>query len=71
MDYKDRAKSIIKAELAKKNIDYIELSKRFKKIGINETQTNLANKINRGTFSFIFVLQLFEVLGVKNLKLED
>jgi len=71
MDYKDRAKSMIKSELAKKNIDYIELSKRLKEIGINETQTNLANKINRGTFSFFFALQVFDVLDLKILRLKD
>ena len=71
MDYKDRAKSMIKSDLAKKNIDYIELSKRLKEIGIEESQTNLANKINRGTFSFIFALQVFEVLDLKTLRLGD
>ena len=71
MDYKDRAKSMIKSELAKKDMDYIELSKRLKDIGIEETQTNLANKINRGTFSLIFALQVFDVLGLKTLRLKD
>ena len=71
MDYKDRAKSMIKSELAKKDIDYIELSQKLKEIGIEETQTNLANKINRGTFSLIFALQVFDVLGLKTLRLKD
>ena len=71
MDYKDRAKSMIKSELAKKNIDYIELSKRLKEMGIEETQTNLANKINRGTFSLIFALQVFDVIGLNTLRLKD
>ena len=71
MDWKNKAKSIIKSELVKKDVDYIELSKRLKAIGITETQTNLANKINRGTFSFIFVLQIFKALGLKKLNLED
>ena len=71
MDWKSRAKAIIKSELAKKDIDYIELSKRLNSIGVEDTQINLANKINRGTFSFIFVLQVFEVIGLKKLNLED
>jgi len=71
MDYKDRAKSMIKSELAKKNMDYIELSKRLNEIGVKETQTNLANKINRGAFSLIFALQVFDVLGLKTLRLKD
>ena len=70
MDWKDKAKSIIKSELAKQNIDYIELSKRLNKIGVEDTQINLANKINRGTFSFIFALQVFKVLELKKLDLE-
>jgi hypothetical protein len=71
MEWKDRAKALIKTELAKQNIDYIELSDRLNKIGIEDTQVNLANKINRGTFSFTFALQVFEVLDLKNLRLKD
>ena len=71
MDWKDRAKAMIKSELAKQNIDYIELSKRLANIGVNDTQINLANKINRGTFSFLFALQVFEVIGLKTLRIKD
>ena len=71
MDWKNKAKAIIKSELAKKDIDYIELSKRLNSIGVKDTQINLANKINRGTFSFIFALQVFEVIGLKKLNLGD
>ncbi len=69
MDWKDRAKALIKTELAKQNIDYIELSERLAKIGVKDTQINLANKINRGTFSFTFALQIFKAIGVRNLDL--
>ena len=69
MDWKDRAKALIKTELAKQNIDYIELSERLAKIGVEDTQINLANKINRGTFSFTFALQIFKAIGVRNLDL--
>jgi len=71
MDWKDRAKALIKTELARQDIDYIELSERLKKIGIEDTQVNLANKINRGTFSFTFALQVFDALDLKNLRLKD
>ena len=70
-DWQNRAKVLIKSELAKQSIDYIELSKKLKDIGVENTQINLANKINRGTFSFLFALQVFEVLGIKNLRLKD
>jgi len=43
----------------------------MKKIGIYENRNNLSNKINRGTFSFIFALQVFEALEIDNIKLKD
>jgi len=71
-EWKDRAKAIIRTELAKQNIDYIRLAELLKeKLGIDEDNTNLSNKINRGTFSFIFALQIFEVLKIKILRLKD
>ena len=71
MNWKSKAKSIIKSELAKKDIDYIELAEMLKEIGVEDDNVNLSNKINRGTFSFIFALQIFEVLDIKTLRLKD
>ena len=70
-DYIKKAKTIIKTELVKRDIDYPELADMMQKIGIDENRNNLSNKINRGTFSFIFVLQVFEALGIENIRLED
>jgi hypothetical protein len=71
-EWKNRAKSIIKAELARQNIDYVQLAERLKeRLHLEEDNINLSNKINRGTFSFIFALQIFEVLELKILRLRD
>ncbi len=40
-------------------------------VGIDETKANIANKLSRGTFSFIFALQIFEAIGIKTLRLKD
>lgn len=71
MDYAQRAKTIIKTELVKRDIDYPELADMLQKIGVEENRNNLSNKINRGTFSFIFVMQVFEALGLNIIKLKD
>ncbi|PHS55998.1 MAG: hypothetical protein COB17_10580 [Sulfurimonas sp.] len=71
MDYAKKAKTIIKTELAKKDIDYPELADMLRDIGVEENRNNLSNKINRGTFSFIFVLQVFKVLDINIIKVED
>jgi hypothetical protein len=70
-EWNNRAKNMIKAELSKKGVDYIELAKRLNDLGIKESQMNIANKINRGTFNFTFALQVFKALGLKKLNLED
>ena len=71
VDYAKRAKTIIKIELVKKDIDYPELADLLQKIGVKENRSNLSNKINRGTFSFVFVMQVFEALGLDIIKLKN
>lgn len=66
-----KAKVIIKAELAKKDISYEQLSEMLKDIGVDENKMNIANKLNRGKFSFSFALQIFKALGLKKINLED
>ena len=70
-DWNNKAKNMIKAELSKRGIDYIELVKRLNKIDVEENQMNIANKINRGTFNFTFALQIFEALEMDTVRLKD
>ena len=51
------ATKTLKVELARADIGYDELIKRLAYIGITESYTCVASKINRGTFSFIFFMQ--------------
>lgn len=71
MNWKKQARSLIKTELAKRDMGYEDLSIELKKIGITEKPSNLANKTNRGAFSFVFALQVFQALGIDNLNLKD
>lgn len=66
-----KAKAIIKSELAKQDISYEKLSDMLHDIGVDENKMNIANKLNRGKFSFSFALQIFKALGLKKLNLED
>ena len=70
MDYLKQAKVIIKTEMAKADVDYPKLVELLKDMGIDETRENLANKINRGKFSFAFALQVFNALGSKKIDLQ-
>jgi hypothetical protein len=69
--WKEVAKGLVKGELAKRSINYIQLSDKLKAIGVEESPQNLSNKIARGTFGAIFMLQIFDVIGCKNINLGD
>ena len=68
-EWKDYAKGLIKAEIARKNISLIDLSKKLEAMGISETPQNISNKINRGTFGAIFMLQILKAVGCKERRL--
>lgn len=71
MDYKLIAKTIIKTELQKKNINYVDLAEKLNKLGHTETNITLANKINRGKFGFDFALAVLNVIGADDMKIGE
>jgi hypothetical protein len=62
---------ILKTELAKRDVTYGELKIKLEKMGVKESETNIKNKLSRGTFSAIFFLQCLRALGVQSLLLDD
>ena len=67
-EWEDRATGILKAELARRKINYIKLSELLNDAyGIQESQHNLSNKVRRGKFSAVFLFQVLEVIGCEKL----
>ena len=62
---KTKARQFIKSELAKRDINYVQLSKIMKDKGYQETPDTIRTKIHRGSFSFSFVLELCDSLNLK------
>jgi len=68
-DWQDRLKGMVKAELAKRNINYVQLAGLLEEAyGVTETPQNLSNKIARGKFSAVFMVQVLEVIGCKKIE---
>ena len=61
-NYELKARNFLKNILEDNSIDYTQLSTLLQKVGVNETNANLSNKIQRGKFSFSFVLQVLDVI---------
>lgn len=62
---------IIKAELAKRDLNYNELVLRLEKMGIEIKVDDLRGRISRGTFSATLFIQCLKAMGVKTLPLEE
>ncbi len=68
-EWKEYAKGLLKAEIARKNLSLIDVAKKLEAMGISETPQNISNKINRGTFGAIFMLQILKAVGCKEIRL--
>jgi len=69
VDWGAEVKGLLKAELKRRNVSYKELADKLKNLGINESERNIANKISRGGFSAIFLLQCLRSIGCDTLRL--
>ena len=70
MSWPNQARAILKAELARKGVTYQRLAARLYTLGVVETERSIANKMSRGTFSFIFFLQCMKAVGVKSVDVD-
>lgn len=68
-DWKGSAKNILKAELARKGVDYETLVEKLKEIRVEESYSSINNKISRGTFTFQFFLQCMKAIDADEVKL--
>jgi Domain of unknown function (DUF6471) len=69
-DWKAQAKQIIRAELKRRDLSYVDLAQRMDGIGLKVNDRTIANKIATGGFSAVFFLQVMEAIGVNNLPLD-
>ena len=69
-DWQERAKGLLKSELAKKGISYKRLAMKLQEIGIDENDRNIANKVSRGGFSAVFLLQCLAAINCTSLHLD-
>jgi hypothetical protein len=69
--WEERAKRFLKAELARADVGYRELTELLAKHGLRETEASIANKISRGTFSATFLLASLKAIEREQLSLQD
>lgn len=69
-EWQARAKGLLKAELKRRNVTYAGLVEKLAAIGVQETEPNIRNKIARGGFTAVFLLQVMAAIGAKEIRLD-
>ena len=70
-DWSEQVKGMLKAELKRRNVTYEGLARRLREIGVDDAPENIANKISRGKFTAVFMVQCLEAVGCATLKITD
>lgn len=70
-EYQNRAKGLLRAEIARKGISHRELIQRLAEMGIRESESNLSSKLARGSFSAAFLLQCLDAIGCRLIRVRE
>ena len=64
-----KVKNVLKAELKRRGIGYKELAERLSAIGVAENEPNIRNKLARGRFTAVFMVQVMAAIGADKIVL--
>ena len=64
-----KVKGLLKAELKRRNVTYAQLVEKLAEIGVHDSEPNIRNKLARGKFTAVFMIQCLEAIGAENLRL--
>jgi hypothetical protein len=68
-EWEDRVKAMLKAELKRKGVTYAQLVGKLADIGVMDSEPNIRNKLARGKFTAVFLIQCLEAIGASELRL--
>ncbi|GJL94316.1 MAG: hypothetical protein DHS20C05_07210 [Hyphococcus sp.] len=69
-DWEGQVKGLLKAELKKRGVTYARLVDKLSDIGVSETEPNIRNKLARGKFTAVFLVQCLTAIDCAALSLD-
>ncbi len=63
--WEEVVKNMLRAEMMRQGVSYATLAQRLALIGVEDNELNLKNKVGRGRFTAVFLMQCFKALGVE------
>ncbi len=61
-DWEAKARGLVRAEMGKRGLTYLQLVEKLKTVGISDDEHNLRNKVSRGKFTAAFLLQCLSAM---------
>ena len=65
-----KVKWLLKGELKRRNVSYGQLVEKLAAIGVVDSEPNIRNKLSRGKFTAVFMLQCLEAIEANTLRLD-
>lgn len=65
-----KVKGLLKSELKRKGVSYGQLVDKLAAIGVVDSEPNIRNKLSRGKFTAVFLIQCLEAIGTNTLRLD-
>jgi hypothetical protein len=66
-----KVKGLLKGELKRRGVTYQQLVEKLAAIGVVDSEPNIRNKLARGKFTAVFLVQCLEAIGASSLRLSD
>jgi hypothetical protein len=70
-EWTDETKHLLRAEMTRRGVTYEQLSEKLAAIGITDSPVNLRNKVARGKFTAVFLVQCLAAMGAQRLRLDQ
>lgn len=67
-EWEQRVSNLLKAELKRKGVTYARLAEKLAAIGVEEKEANIKNKLARGKFTAVFMLQCLAAIETNELR---
>lgn len=70
-EWEELLKGLLKGELKKRGVTYAGLVGKLADIGVIDSEPNIRNKLARGKFTAVFLIQCLEAIGATSLRLSE
>ena len=68
-EWEAKVKGLLKSELKRKNVSYAQLVEKLAVVGVVDSEPNIRNKLARGKFTAVFLVQCLEAIGADSIRL--